>query len=94
LTNAFKHAFARRGQGLITVECLRCGEERYRVVVADDGAGLPEGVEWPVPGKIGTLIVQSLRENTKTDVLVKSAADRGVRVELTFDHKLPLRKSN
>jgi len=94
LTNAFKHAFGGRGQGLITVECLRSGEERYRVVVADDGAGLPEGVEWPVPGKIGTLIVQSLRENTKTDVLVKSAPERGVRVELTFDHKLSLRKSN
>jgi PAS domain S-box-containing protein len=94
LTNAFKHAFGGRGQGLITVECLRCREERYRVVVADDGAGLPEGIEWPVPGKIGTLIVQSLRENTKTDVLVQSAPDRGVRVELTFDHKLPVRKSN
>ena len=46
LTNAFKHAFANRGQGLITVECLRHGDERYRVVVADNGAGLPDGVLW------------------------------------------------
>lgn len=94
LTNAFKHAFGGRGHGVITVECLRRGEERYRVVVADDGVGLPDGVEWPVPGKIGALIVQSLRENTKTDVMVHSAPGRGLRVEMTFDHKLPPRKSN
>ena len=94
LTNAFKHAFGGRGQGLITVECLRSGEERYRVVVADDGAGLPEGVKWPVAGKIGALIVQSLRENTKTDLVVQSAPDCGFRVEMTFEHKLPPRSAN
>jgi PAS domain S-box-containing protein len=94
LTNAFKHAFGGRGQGVISIECLRMGDERYRVVVADDGAGLPEGVEWPVPGKIGALVVQSLRENTKTDLVVQSTPDRGFRVEMTFDHKLLPRKSN
>jgi PAS domain S-box-containing protein len=94
LTNAFKHAFGGRGRGLIAVECLRCGEDRYRVVVADDGAGLPEGVVWPVPGKIGALIVQSLHENTKTDLVIQSAPNQGLRVEITFDHKIPPRKSN
>jgi PAS domain S-box-containing protein len=94
LTNAFKHAFADRGHGLITVECLRHGEERYRVMVADDGAGLPQGVIWPIPGKIGALVVQSLRENTRTDLNVESAPERGVRVTITFDHRLPARKTN
>jgi PAS domain S-box-containing protein len=94
LTNAFKYAFAGRGHGTITVECLRHGEDRYRIVVADDGHGLPDGIVWPVPGKIGALIVQSLRENTKTDVSVESAPGRGVRVTMTVDHKLPARLPN
>jgi two-component sensor histidine kinase len=88
LTNAFKHAFGGRGHGVITVECLRQDESRYRVVVADDGLGLPEGVEWPVPGKIGALILQSLRESTETDVSVESAPGQGMRVALTFRHKV------
>lgn len=92
LTNAFKHAFGGRGQGIIKVECLRDGEERYRVMVADDGVGLPEGGVWPVPGKIGALIVQSLRENSKTDLNIETAPNRGLRVIMTFDHKLPTRK--
>jgi PAS domain S-box-containing protein len=90
LTNSFKHAFGGRGHGLISVWCLRHGENRYRVIVADDGIGMPDGVTWPVPGKIGALVVQSLRENTKTDLNVESAHDRGVRVTITFEHKLPL----
>ena len=94
LTNAFKHAFGGRVHGVITVWCLRHGEERYRVIVGDDGIGLPDGVVWPIPGKIGALVVQSLRENTKTDLNVESAPDRGVRVTMTFDHKLAARKSN
>ena len=77
LTNSFKYAFAGRGQGVITIECLRRSEDRYRVVIADEGVGLPEGVMWPVPGKIGALVVQTLRENAKTDFNVETAPGRG-----------------
>jgi two-component sensor histidine kinase len=33
LTNSFKYAFGGRGTGVISVECLRKGEKRYRIVV-------------------------------------------------------------
>ncbi|ANW00181.1 ATP-binding protein [Bradyrhizobium icense] len=72
VTNAFKYAFAGRPGGTITLHCLRQDPERYRVVVADDGVGLPERGQWPVPGKIGSLIVQTLHENTKTDLVVET----------------------
>jgi two-component sensor histidine kinase len=94
LTNAFKHAFAGRGNGVIVVECLRLDAETCRIVVADDGAGLPPGVLWPVPGKIGALIVQSLRESTQAEVDVETAPDKGMRVTLTVKHKLATRNQN
>jgi PAS domain S-box-containing protein len=94
LTNSFKHAFGGRGGGVISVECLRQGDDCYQVVVADDGVGLPEDVTWPVPGKIGALIVQTLRENTRTDLSVESARGKGVRVTLSFDHKHSRPKPN
>lgn len=87
LTNSFKHAFGGRDRGVITVECVRHGEDRYRVVIADDGVGLPEGGVWPVPGKIGALIVQTLRESAKTDFDVQTAPGRGVRVTMNVDRK-------
>jgi PAS domain S-box-containing protein len=94
LTNSFKHAFYGRGHGVITVECLRQGEDRYRVLIADDGLGLAEGVTWPVPGKISALIVQTLRENTKTDFSVETAPDKGVRVTMSVDRKAVMRRIN
>lgn len=93
LTNAFKYAFNGRGSGTLTVRCLQEENSKYRVVVADDGIGLPEGITWPMPGRLGTLIVQSLRENTKTmDLTVETALDRGTRVTIDFEHKPSLPK--
>lgn len=87
LTNSFKYAFGGRGHGIITIECLRDGDDHYRVVVADDGAGLPGGAVWPVPGKISALIVQTLRENAKADFNLETVPDKGVRATIRFRHK-------
>jgi PAS domain S-box-containing protein len=94
LTNAFKHAFSGRTTGVITLECLRTKDSRYCVVVADDGVGLAEGKTWPVPGKIGGLIVQTLRENTKTDLNLETACGKGTRVAICFVPQAPKRKAN
>jgi PAS domain S-box-containing protein len=94
LTNAFKYAFGGRDSGTITVRCLHEGEEHYRIVVADDGVGLPEDGTWPVPGKLGALILQSLRENVATDFNVESVPGKGMRVTISFTYKAPTSKPN
>jgi PAS domain S-box-containing protein len=94
LTNAFKYAFTERGHGTITVRCLHEDGSKYRVVVADDGVGLPEDVEWPVQGKLGALILQTLRENVEAEFNVESARGKGMRVTITFIHKPPSSKPN
>jgi two-component sensor histidine kinase len=83
LTNALKHAFAGRDGGTITVHSL-ADSKGCRVVIADDGIGLPEGVEWPRRGKLAALIVQSLRENAKADFKVESSLGKGTRVTIVF----------
>jgi PAS domain S-box-containing protein len=84
LTNAFKYAFLGRDSGVITLECLREGAERYCVSVGDDGIGLPPGVSWPGEGKLGALIMQTLRENAKTELSVRSTPGNGTRVSICF----------
>jgi PAS domain S-box-containing protein len=83
LTNALKHAFTGRDGGTITLHSLSDGHG-CRVIVADDGVGLPDGVEWPKRGKLGALIVQSLRENAKAGLEVVSSPGRGMRVTIVF----------
>lgn len=83
LTNSFKHGFVGRDGGTITLHSLVDGVG-CRVIIADDGVGLPEGIEWPKRGKLGELIVRSLRQNAKADLKIESNVGKGMRVTITF----------
>lgn len=84
LTNSLKHAFVGRAGGTVFVHSL-VDSKGCRVVVGDDGGGFADGATWPRKGKLGAMIVESLRNNAKARIEVESAKDRGVRVTITFD---------
>jgi two-component sensor histidine kinase len=79
MTNALKHAFKDRDEGVISLHCLH-HDGGYAVEISDDGMGLPEGETWPQPGKISALIVQSLHENTNAEIEVDSQPGGGTRI--------------
>ena len=83
LTNSLKHAFTGRVGGTITLHST--AEPRgCRVVIADDGVGLPAGATWPKPGKLSALIVRSLQQNARAAIDIQSAPDQGMRVTINF----------
>lgn len=83
LTNSLKHAFAGRDGGTITLHSL-VTEHGCRVVVADDGVGLAGNAQWPRPGSLGMLIVESLQKNAGAEVKIDSSPGNGVRVTISF----------
>jgi two-component sensor histidine kinase len=83
LTNALKHAFIGRTGGTITLHSL-VDAEGCRVFIADDGIGLPPGTSWPTSGRLGSLIVQSLRHNAGARLEVSSSPESGLQVTIRF----------
>ncbi len=83
LTNSLKHAFGGREGGTITLQSL-VNETGCKVIVADDGVGLPDGVDWPVPGKMTALIVQSLKQNAGAQLSIKSTPHGGMQATIMF----------
>jgi two-component sensor histidine kinase len=83
LTNSLKHAFVGREGGTISLHSL-ADAAGCRVIVADDGIGLVEGSTWPKAGKLGAVIVQSLRQNAKAQLAVDSTPGKGLRVTIFF----------
>lgn len=62
LTNAFQHAFDRIDLGLVEVRMSRLSAGGLRLIVSDDGVGIPDDAEWPSTGTIGGRIVGGLIE--------------------------------
>lgn len=83
MTNALKHAFPEGSGGEITLHSL-VDESGCTILIADNGIGLPDGVDWPKRGKLSAMIVQSLKQNAKAQVDVKSEPGKGLRVTLFF----------
>ena len=83
LTNALKHAFKGRDGGTISLHSL-VDDKGCRVVVSDDGVGLAPGYDWPRPGKLSNMIVQSLRQNANARVEVGAEPNGGMRVTMVF----------
>lgn len=86
LTNALKHAFPGAEGGTIVLHS-KVTDTGCKVTVSDDGVGLPEGVTWPKPGKLSSLIVKSLVQNAKATLEVVSAPGRGMQVTIEFRRK-------
>ncbi|MEM6888700.1 MAG: PAS domain-containing protein [Pseudomonadota bacterium] len=62
LTNAFQHAFDRLDMGLVEIRMSQLSAGGLRLIVSDDGIGIPGSVEWPSPSTMGGRIVTGLIE--------------------------------
>ncbi len=95
LTNAFKYAFEGRETGTVSLECQCEDEDRFRIVFADDGVGFADGKTWPKAGKLGALILQTLRENTRQlNFQLDTEPGEGARMTIDFVYRPALHKAN
>lgn len=78
ITNAVKHAFADRTSGTIAVTLHKWPEGEARLVVQDDGVGMPEDVV----RSSGTRIIRGLVDQVGGRLDVSSEA--GLRIEIVF----------
>ena len=60
VSNALKHAFPNGSQGVICLELSSLDTEKYRLIVRDNGVGLPQGVDINNPDTLGMQLVYDL----------------------------------
>jgi len=83
VTNALKHAFPDRAGGNVHIALLRPSDAGCRLVVADDGIGLPAGFDLENARTLGLRMVRSLIHQVDGSLQVRSEA--GSRFEISFD---------
>ncbi|MDG5767924.1 PAS domain S-box protein [Balneolales bacterium ANBcel1] len=87
ITNAYKHAFIKRSSGSIRV-ILKGEEEGFRIVVQDDGAGVPDTAALTGSNSFSYTIIQGLVRQLRGDLEFESAPGKGLRVEARFPGNL------
>jgi len=79
LSNAFAHAFGPGSGGTLEL-ALDAAEDGFRLVVADDGAGLPEGVDGRNAETLGFQLLEVLTRQAGARYSVESSPGAGTRV--------------
>jgi PAS domain S-box-containing protein len=74
LSNSLKHAFRDGRGGAIRVSLKKTGNDHVELTVADDGNGLPAGFRLEDARSLGLLVVRTLIQQLRADVLVTSDA--------------------
>jgi len=80
--NALKHAFPEQRQGNIRIEMARAGAGLVKMIVRDDGVGLPGGLDFRRSDSLGLQLVCTLAEQLEATINVQS--QRGTSFDLTF----------
>jgi two-component sensor histidine kinase len=81
LSNAYKHAFRDREQGVISVKAEQ-DNDRVRIEIRDDGVGLPEGFDPNLTTSLGMKLIRTLmRQQLKGLFEIRSHNGTAVVVE-------------
>jgi two-component sensor histidine kinase len=72
VTNAFQHAFAEDGRGTVWVQLGRLADGRLRLLVADDGKGLPQGFAVARDAGLGLRLVASTAGQLGAELVARS----------------------
>jgi PAS domain S-box-containing protein len=82
LTNAYKYAFPGNRTGILKVELLPAGEERWELIIEDNGIGLPDGFFDEKSRSMGMQIVHILVEQIEATLGIGS--ENGSRFRIIF----------
>jgi two-component sensor histidine kinase len=81
VTNCFKHAFPEpKADGEIRIFLTPNGDNEFELMVADNGIGLPDGVNWRDPDTLGFDLVHSFVDQLHGGVDIRSNGGTEVRV--------------
>jgi len=82
ISNSLKYAFPDGRRGEVRIDLLARRGGMAQLVVADNGVGLRDDVDWLTAKSLGWRLVRSLAEQLGAEVKVKSA--EGTEIQLTF----------
>ncbi len=83
VSNSMKYAFPDHDEGEITISLVQKEDGTIKLIIADNGVGLPEGLDWRKPDTLGLHLVQVLVEH-QLDGSVVLDSSHGTKFTIEF----------
>ncbi len=87
ITNAIKYAYEPHENGYVWVSVQFIDERRVQLKIADQGKGLPAGMDLEEPGSLGIKLIRLFSKQLESDVQFING--RGLEISLTFTPAIP-----
>jgi len=87
VTNALKYAFPQGRSGNLTISIQPKGEDEVELMVADNGVGMPEDLEWQNTDTLGLLLVRDLCHQLEASISLDRSD--GTRWQIVFRGEEP-----
>ena len=84
ISNSLKYAFPDGKKGQLTVK-FKIEDNKYKLIVSDDGIGIPEDLDYKNSDSLGLRLIYSLSDQIGADI--KLDTTNGTRFEITFEKK-------
>ncbi len=84
VSNSLKHAFKSERKGEIYIELSQTEPDRFRLVIADNGVGMPEGFSLESSDSLGIQLIQALTDQLEGVMHVESKPGEGVKYIINF----------
>jgi PAS domain S-box-containing protein len=68
ISNCLKHAFADRSEGIVEISLRSIGDGEFELVVADNGVGIAEDLDWINPKSMGIELLSTFVEQLEGSI--------------------------
>jgi len=84
INNTVKYAFPKNKNGMINISITKEKANKLRLIVKDNGAGLPESINIEESNTLGLMLVQMLTEQLDGKLTINSQKDKGTEFRILF----------
>lgn len=84
ITNSLKYAFPSQTPGVITIKLHQASDEKYHLIIGDNGQGIPAHIDWRNTNSLGLRLVNILAEQLEAEIQLENTA--GTYFHLQFDY--------
>ena len=92
ISNAIKYAFTAKNSGQITISLKNIEHDTYKLIIADDGVGLPEGFETQERESLGINLMIGLTD--QLDGTLTFINNNGLTINILFTRKRQLTEAD